>query len=490
MPHSQLLLAVLLLSCVDEGDDTSHATDLTDSAATSAPDDADSAAHTGDDSATTEDTATDSVESRCLDTWSPGPTPPRNLLVISIDTLRRDYLGAYSAEATASPFIDSLLAEGLVLDDHRSCSNWTYASILCALSGRYNEDNGFFPRGGNPDPWDTQERTPLTPNTITLMPDLFTEQGFVSAIVTANPFLGTGFNVGSRYTNTRQITASAGEVTQAALESAANLRDDGRPWLLHAHYIDPHTPYTPPSEYVSHNLVGLERLPVDIRQTGGMEELAAIWVDLTAFQQALALEYIDVLYRGEIANLDHHIELLMTQLEEDGMLEDTLVMLWSDHGEQFHEHEQFQHHKALYSEETAGLAAFWSSDGDGPARWSGPTTHMDLLPTTLCMMGLEPLADVDPTSPTGAVIEHIPDNRPRFSSALLDISQSSVDLDGLRLIYRWDGTLELYDLAEDPGEQVDLAAERTEDVSALWSLLEPMVVKADSLHLDAEAVLP
>src|SRR5688572_12655941 len=63
--------------------------------------------------------------------------PPRNLLVISIDTLRRTALGRYGGGPT--PTLDALLAGGVALDDHVQCANWTMASMTCTLSGRYNE---------------------------------------------------------------------------------------------------------------------------------------------------------------------------------------------------------------------------------------------------------------------------------------------------------------------------------------------------------------
>jgi len=423
---------------------------------------------------------------QCQALWSPGPTPPRNLLVISIDTLRRDYLGAYSAEATASPFIDSLLAEGLVLDDHRSCSNWTYASILCALSGRYNEENAIFPRGGDPRPEDTQERVPEVPDSMTLMPDVYREQGFISGLITANTFLGRTFNVGTRYDRAQNQTTPADGVTLKTLEIADLLLADGRPWLLHAHYIDPHSSYNPPNSYVLDALAKLPDFAYQLRSDGGLDELAGDWANLSDNERAVARQYLDVLYEGEIRFMDDQIKRLFDALDVRGMLDDTLVMIWSDHGEQFYEHGGFRHHKDLYNEETAGLAGFWTRSADTAARWSGATTHVDLLPTALCLMGLPPYEGA-----TGAPAGTAQPGRPRFASVLKDsISQASVDQHDLRLLYRWSGPRELYDRSTDPNEQNNLASERTEELEALWALLEPMVRQADEMHTDEEATLP
>ena len=63
-----------------------------------------------------------------------GGKKPKNVLMISIDTLRRDRVGRYGKNGN-TPFMDRLLGEGVALDNHRSCSDWTYPSILCALTG-------------------------------------------------------------------------------------------------------------------------------------------------------------------------------------------------------------------------------------------------------------------------------------------------------------------------------------------------------------------
>jgi hypothetical protein len=72
------------------------------------------------------------------------PPPQRDLIMISIDTLRRDSVGRYDG-SDRTPFLDSLLAQGLTLDAHHACSNWTYGSILCGLGGADGVDVGWVP---------------------------------------------------------------------------------------------------------------------------------------------------------------------------------------------------------------------------------------------------------------------------------------------------------------------------------------------------------
>ena len=72
---------------------------------------------------------------------------PSNVLMISMDTFRRDYLGRFDPSGVDdTPFLTRLAAEGVSLDDHTTCSNWTFAGIACTLQGRDNEEAGFTPK--------------------------------------------------------------------------------------------------------------------------------------------------------------------------------------------------------------------------------------------------------------------------------------------------------------------------------------------------------
>ncbi len=408
---------------------------------------------------------------------------PRNLLMISIDTLRRDYVGHYGGDNTA--FLDQLLDQGLTLDDHRSCANWTYPSALCALTGRYNEENAFFPLGGGQQMEEGEERNPPLPDEVLTLADWMGQQGFVSGLVAANGFLSDKYNIGSRYDLFEMLPNPADVVVSEALSMADELHQDGRPWFLHAHFIDPHTPYDPPPSYVEAQLAALPEFEWDIRTSSGLLKLMAAYERMDKENRALAMAYIRVLYGGEIAFLDDQLQRMIDSLEDKGALEDTLVVVWSDHGEQFWEHDRFGHHADLYAEETLALAAFWAN-GMTPAAWEKPTNHIDLIPTLLCMMDLPPF---EPG--TGAIAGSSTPDRPVFSS-VLDIaqSQSAVEVDGLRLVYRWTGRHELYRLDEDPSEQHNTADDEPDEVEALWALLEPFVTIADALNPDQEALTP
>ncbi|MEM6930261.1 MAG: sulfatase-like hydrolase/transferase, partial [Myxococcota bacterium] len=66
---------------------------------------------------------------------------PKNLIMLSIDTFRKDHLGAHG-DLGLTPFLDEIAAQGVVLEDHHQCSNWTFASTTCTVAGRTNVERG------------------------------------------------------------------------------------------------------------------------------------------------------------------------------------------------------------------------------------------------------------------------------------------------------------------------------------------------------------
>jgi arylsulfatase A-like enzyme len=400
-------------------------------------------------------------------------TPPRNVLMISLETLRRDAVGFYGGEGPDTPFLDGLLAGGVALEDHRSCSNWTYLSALCALSGSDGLTLGFLPGG-------SESNEPL-PGDVALLVDRLAEAGYSTGLVTTNAFIGSISGMDARFgVFDERDEAPAEETTEATLAALEALEP---PWFLHAHFFDPHLRYTPPDEYLG-ELDALPPSPVDLVEKGVAGRIGAAWDGLSEEDRETLLAHLDARYRGEVAYLDDQLERLFTELDARGALEDTLVVLWSDHGEQLFEHGDFTHGRSLHVEETAAVAGFLAP-GLAPARWSQPTTHADLAPTVLDALGLPPGAI------GGAPLGASDAGRALFLDHRgTDVVQQAVVQDGWKLIYRWDGALTLYEAAADPGEQSERSAAEPERMAALWAALAPRVERLDELAAEASPVIP
>jgi arylsulfatase A-like enzyme len=186
-------------------------------------------------------------------------------------------------------------------------------------------------------------------------------------------------------------------------------------------------------------------------------------------------------YQGEVAWLDAQLADLWSDLDAQGLLDDTLVVFWIDHGEQFFERGHQTHAWTLYGEETDSTAFFWAEDIQ-PMAWAGPTMAVDIVPTVLNTFGLEA-----PDSVSGLVVGEAPDDRARFSTsaAKLGVVQS-VRQGPHRLHFAWgdlsdsdevgDGQgVHVYDVVADPGETNDLFDPTDPTVQDLWTLLLPRI---------------
>jgi len=400
---------------------------------------------------------------------------PSNVLMISIDTLRRDHVGRYDG-SDRSPTLDRLLSEGFTLDDHRSCASWTWPSVLCALSGRNIADLGVM----SPSP---AYQPPVLPESVVLLSDWLKAEGYATGLVTANSFITESFGLVRGYdlhndpTEERPGTRDIGPLGLEALDA---LKATGAPWFLHMHYLDPHDPYAPPDDYRP----DIDTSPVrgvELMNHQGVEDIAYQWKQLTADEQALVRETLTALYNAEIQLLDDALAVLFEALEERGDLDDTLVVLWSDHGEQFWEHGSWYHRQGLHDEESATIASFWAKSLL-PGSTTAPTTHLDLAPTLMTALGMAP-----PDVIVGDVIGSFGRERPRFAHAMkADASLQSVDCEGRRLIGWWNGDREYYLLDEDPGELNDLYDPTDPEVMALEALLAPEIERFQTLAAEYE----
>lgn len=388
-------------------------------------------------------------------------SPRTNLLILSIDTLRRDAVGRYGG-GTATPFLDGLASGSLVLDDHASGASWTLPSMMCALAGRCGEDMGVIPHpdGG----LDAEDALPEGE------PDLWTwlvAEGFATAVVTPSPML---LEVQGMSRDAAEVhydrSAIAEVIAGTGLEVIERLDAGTARWAVQVHFIDPHSPYTPPQPYLT-GLADLEPLEWDLDSgQSAWVDLAKAYPSLDAGYQALVREHVGVRYAGEVRYLDDQLALLWAALEDRGLLDDTVVLLFSDHGEQLWDHGLWHHNKSLHPEEREALALLWTPDVT-PQAYPTPTHHRDLLPTVFGVLGV-PV----PSVVTGTPLGQAP---PVTRSAIIRPDGYApiqvVDYRCLTLHYRWAGFAELYRRDTDPLELEDLSGQEWPTVQAMMALL-------------------
>ncbi len=393
---------------------------------------------------------------------------PRNLLMLSIDTLRKDHVGRYG-DRKLTPFLDQLMAEGVPLDDHRSCSNWTYPSAICVFGGRSNTDMAFIPALN-------KARRKALPDGHPQLPVWLRDAGWQTGLASSNSYIGEDWNTAQGYDRVKGGHYSPGEeMAGMGLELLDDMERSGDPWFLHIHFRDAHVPYDPPPEYLE-GLDELEELPWDLTDRDDTYDVMKMWPDLSPEEQALLSAHLDVRYTGTVRYTDDIFKGLFEGLDAHGALDDTLVVVWSDHGEQFWEHDLHTHAYTMHYGENDALAFFWAK-GLTPGVWSEPTTHIDLAPTILEAMG-EPIPGVVTGEPVGLARDERPIHT--ISDARLGIMMS-LQVGLTKLQYRWKyGEKEFYRRDSDPLEQDDVYDSTDPEIIGLW----------DELNLEIERVIP
>jgi arylsulfatase A-like enzyme len=310
-------------------------------------------------------------------------------------------------------------------------------------------------------------------------------------LVSTNGYLGYTSKL-SRYYDLfdNQELGSAEIVVDNGLAMLEDLIGAER-WFLHLHFFDPHSPYAPPEAYLG-GLEGLAPIDYDLSQFAGVQELEGAWKDLGDEERELVLEHLRVRYEGSIAYLDDELERLWEGLEAAGALDEALVVIWSDHGEQFYEYGELEHGKSMHGVEVDTFVSFLGPNVAAQA-WGEHTTHGDISPTIFEHLGLEP-RQWEPASDlggVGAVVGSADPGRPRFAVKRQgEETLHSVDLDGWRLIYTWEGEFGLYDLERDPGEVENLYEEEPGRAAELWAVLAPRVEALAAETEEAQPNLP
>jgi arylsulfatase A-like enzyme len=395
-------------------------------------------------------------------TGTPGPVSvlqfsgpaPTNLVIISLDTTRRDHIGRFGHKGN-TPNLDAVLAEGVALDDHRSCSSWTGPSMTCVTTGLTPFDRNWFPWNSDPDVANSDPTMP------TIAGQLQFQFGWRTAMITANSVFGPTLGLDRGFQSVT-FSGAAANTTDLALEQARELHgDESSPYYLHVHYIDPHAPYCPPDEYVESDVY--EPFSEDICSTfytlaGGYASESAAWREVFSGN-------VHELYDAELDYWDTEFGRLWDGLDEAGVLDDALVVFVTDHGEQFFERGGWGHGNTLHAEENRSTAGFWARNLI-PQAWSDPTVHEDVGATVIDYFGTKPLQEL-----TGVVVGVAAPDRPvrgmlywsGGGAAQLSITQGT-----LQLTYAFWGEKHLWDYALDPTGMVDYYDPADPDVQALW----------------------
>ncbi|MDX2166287.1 MAG: sulfatase [Deltaproteobacteria bacterium] len=396
------------------------------------------------------------------------PPPPPNVLLVSIDSLRADHVHSYGYGRQTTPTLDALAAEGARFATVVSPTSWTLPAHLTLLTALPPERHGVVADGQR-----------LTDDALFLSEVLWRD-GYTTAGFVAAPYLDAAFGFAQGFDHyddhslaKRSFDASHHGVTgpRTAALFADWLRDwraggARRPFFAFVHLWDVHYDYAPPPPY--------DRL-FDPDYQGHVtaddyEQSDAVHAGMDARD----LAHVVALYDGEIRFTDDTLARLLATLHDAGVLDDTIVVVTADHGEEFFEHGRKGHKQQLYDESLLVPLVIRY-----PARVPAGTVVpeqvrlMDVAPTILSLAGLgvppdfgAPAARIaDAAQDLSAWINAPAGQRPAPLPAFADlvgdapVPLAAVRSGGSKLIRARDGSgaPELYDLRADPGEHANLA---------------------------------
>jgi arylsulfatase A-like enzyme len=311
-----------------------------------------------------------------------GGLAPPDIVLVVVDTLRADHLGAYGYARPTSPRIDALAAEGLWFRRAYAHSSWTLPSLASLLTGLLPHEH----RVGR-DPADPMRYGRVPPEQETLA-EILRARGYRCGAIVNNTYLAPEFALNQGFEEhydyrgaTLTEIRSAEESVDAALSW---LREVGsaRPRFLLLHLMEPHLSYDPPPA-VRHAFTGAGPPPVEV-PFGDAEAFAA----LRSGSRRLAgaeLDYVLGLYDEEILAVDRAIGRLLAGLEQaaGGRV---AIVLTADHGEEFFERGSFEHGHALWGVLTR-VPLVIRAPGLAPGRFEGVVQHVDVFQTILALAG-------------------------------------------------------------------------------------------------------
>ncbi len=381
-----------------------------------------------------------------------GPAPDTPVLLVTVDTLRADHLGCYGCRRPTSPHLDRLARSGHLFLDALCPMPTTTPSHAALLTGRHPRSLGVLNNGA------------VLPQSAVTLAELLADRGYATAaFVGAFPVHARfGLDQGFQVYSGPELERDAGEVVDEAIQWLTG-RDE-KPFFLWVHLWDPHTPYHAPKEYRDRFNVPSLELPLKfafLRRPGDVTEEM--------------VEKTVAAYDAEIGWADHNLGRLLAAMRRHGSFHRSLIAVTADHGESMAELLQrrayaFDHGEFLYHHQLAVPLLIRAPEGPastGAALHQGPVSLLDLMPTLLHLLGMEPPPDTEGQSlqplmaggtiPRQAVISQ---RRPfaRPPRPFLAGEQYSVISGDWHLISSAGGDPELFHLALDPGETENLYA--------------------------------
>jgi arylsulfatase A-like enzyme len=409
---------------------------------------------------------------------SRAPASGADVVLITIDTLRPDRLGCYGHDRPTSPHIDALADQGVRFAVATSTSSWTLPAHASIMTGLHPGEHGVH-----------SADLALPPSARTLAERL-RDRGYATAGFVSHPYLGErwGFDQGFDHFDQSAAEGSAHQPTAARVVDGAlswlGRAPRDRPLFVWVHIFDPHWDYTPPAPWNT-------RFDPDYDGSmDGTHRSLKPWIRALNHGEPPPIARRDIdhllaLYDGEIAWTDHHLGRLLDGLRDNGRWDNTMVVLASDHGEEFYEHGSLEGHQWTLFDEVVLVP--WiirlPHDLKAGAVVERPVSTVSLCGTVLDLLGVN---DQRVRSVAAAIDPDWSDQQ-RPHEALLDLTVSGKHrITGLRrpdfkLLRDADGREYLFVEPRTRGERVDRSRDFPDQRLALARELDRRISRLEPL---------
>lgn len=376
-----------------------------------------------------------------LSACGPYDSEPPNVLLISIDTLRADRLGCYGYERETSPALDRFARERAVRFELAVAeSPWTLPSHVSLLTGLHPLTHGV-------------DQPDLAPgDEVEFLAETLQREGYYCFGLTDGGWLSDTWGFGRGFHSFATGDNTFSDCVQEATEYIGH-REDRGPWFGFLHTYDVHCPYDPPEPWFS-KFRSPESEAIEVAGLCGNPHFNGM--DLSPQQVA----FLSDRYDGGVRWVDDALAKLFAYLDATNAWEDTIVIVLSDHGEEFYDHGQIGHERTLYRE-SLHVPLLIAGPGLEPRIVETPVGLTDVVPTLVDWLDLKKHDRFDGRSLLGLLRGHAESDPSvqrwshlAWKSELL--SRTSADEQVILDI--GGGRLQRFDLKSDREEQRDLCA--------------------------------
>lgn len=282
-----------------------------------------------------------------------------NVIVVSFDALRADSLGVYNPESKVTPEIDFFSSNALVFDQAHSAAQATPTSFAAAFTGKL-PSRSFLK-------WKLIKGQTLA--------SVFKHNGYVTSFVTGNVQINRERNFDQGFDHFEIVESSRDEdMIRGVLELIKkNKNEKFFSWF---HFLSPHTPYLyreMAEQFYDADYNGRYKMSVPAKYT---------------LQSPEEITFVKQLYDGQVFYADHIFDLILKRIQEEGLADNTIIILTSDHGEEFLEHKGLEH-DSLFEEIIKIPFIVKHPHALKKGRVTLPFSNVDLLPTLASILGLQ-----------------------------------------------------------------------------------------------------